>query len=384
MYQALYRKYRPSTFDEVVGQTVIVKTLKNAILHSKLTHAYLFTGPRGTGKTSIAKILAKTINCENLNGILPCNKCVSCTQINNKQTTDIIEIDAASNTGVDQIRELKSKINLVPATSKYKVYIIDEVHMLSDSAFNALLKTLEELFYFKEACERKTFENSDDIEYKTTMETFFKTIEECRKIGIEVDEVSFDIELLEAIFPVYFSISCAEATSNNANLTGIPFGSRIDGKNYEELMIKTRTEGFSELIKRRFIIGSFILQKENQEKLFRNAGRVRRMIVDKMHELFKEYDGLIMPASSGVAPFPDSTSDKLSDRYLILENHLAIGNFGGFPSITIPNGFVNGLPIAINITGEIKTDDVVLNIANKIEEQLGFKGIVAKESEEDV
>ena len=144
MYQALYRKYRPSTFDEVVGQTVIVKTLKNAILHSKLTHAYLFTGPRGTGKTSIAKILAKTINCENLNGILPCNKCVSCTQINNKQTTDIIEIDAASNTGVDQIRELKSKINLVPATSKYKVYIIDEVHMLSDSAFNALLKTLEE------------------------------------------------------------------------------------------------------------------------------------------------------------------------------------------------------------------------------------------------
>ena len=240
------------------------------------------------------------------------------------------------------------------------------------------------LFYFKEACERKTFENSDDIEYKTTMETFFKTIEECRKIGIEVDEVSFDIELLEAIFPVYFSISCAEATSNNANLTGIPFGSRIDGKNYEELMIKTRTEGFSELIKRRFIIGSFILQKENQEKLFRNAGRVRRMIVDKMHELFKEYDGLIMPASSGVAPFPDSTSDKLSDRYLILENHLAIGNFGGFPSITIPNGFVNGLPIAINITGEIKTDDVVLNIANKIEEQLGFKGIVAKESEEDV
>lgn len=144
MYQALYRKYRPSTFDDVVGQDIIIKTLKNAIQNNKLTHAYLFTGPRGTGKTSTAKILAKTINCQNLNNFEPCNKCESCIQINNKQTTDIIEIDAASNNGVDEIRELKSKVNLVPSNSKYKVYIIDEVHMLSTGAFNALLKTLEE------------------------------------------------------------------------------------------------------------------------------------------------------------------------------------------------------------------------------------------------
>ena len=144
MYQALYRKYRPSTFDDVYGQDIVTKILKNSIQKDKISHAYLFSGPRGTGKTSIAKIFAKTINCQNLNGFLPCDHCISCLQFNQKQDNDIIEIDAASNNGVDEIRELKSKCNLVPAVSKYKVYIIDEVHMLTTGAFNALLKTLEE------------------------------------------------------------------------------------------------------------------------------------------------------------------------------------------------------------------------------------------------
>ena len=141
-YKVLYRKYRPITFDEIVGQKFSVEMLKNAVSSDKISHAYIFTGPRGTGKTSTAKIFAKTINCENLKDGIPCGECNSCKNINNN--ADIIEIDAASNNGVDEIRELINNVKIAPSFSKYKVYIIDEVHMLSQSAFNALLLTLEE------------------------------------------------------------------------------------------------------------------------------------------------------------------------------------------------------------------------------------------------
>ena len=143
-YQTLYRKYRPKTFELVYGQDVIVKTLKNVIKNDKLSHAYLFTGPRGTGKTSSAKLFAKAINCLNNKDGDACNECENCKSFNNNSNPDTIEIDAASNNGVDEIREIKNKVSLVPSMSKYKVYIIDEVHMLSIGAFNALLKTLEE------------------------------------------------------------------------------------------------------------------------------------------------------------------------------------------------------------------------------------------------
>lgn len=141
-YLALYRKYRPIDFDSVYGQEEVVTVIHNAIVNNKISHAYLFSGPRGTGKTTIAKIIARLVNCEHLIDSKPCGKCYNCVNFNN--SNDVVEIDAASNNGVDEIRELRDKINLVPSNSKYKVYIIDEVHMLTNQAFNALLKTLEE------------------------------------------------------------------------------------------------------------------------------------------------------------------------------------------------------------------------------------------------
>lgn len=144
MYRALYRKYRPSTFIDVVGQEHITTTLQNAVSSGKTSHAYLFTGSRGTGKTSCAKILAKAVNCLNPQNGNPCNECEICKGIDDGSVLDIVEIDAASNNGVDNIRDLREEANFTPANAKYRVYIIDEVHMLSIGAFNSLLKTLEE------------------------------------------------------------------------------------------------------------------------------------------------------------------------------------------------------------------------------------------------
>ena len=143
-YMALYRKWRPRDFDEVRGQDAIVRTLRNQIIYRRIGHAYLFCGTRGTGKTSIAKLFAKAVNCQNPENGNPCNCCPSCRAINQASSMDVIEIDAASNNGVDNVREIREQVQYSPVSGKYKVYIIDEVHMLSPGAFNALLKTLEE------------------------------------------------------------------------------------------------------------------------------------------------------------------------------------------------------------------------------------------------
>ncbi|VNN35402.1 DNA polymerase III subunits gamma and tau [Streptococcus pneumoniae] len=144
MYQALYRKYRSQNFSQLVGQEVVAKTLKQAVEQEKISHAYLFSGPRGTGKTSVAKIFAKAMNCPNQVGGEPCNNCYICQAVTDGSLEDVIEMDAASNNGVDEIREIRDKSTYAPSLARYKVYIIDEVHMLSTGAFNALLKTLEE------------------------------------------------------------------------------------------------------------------------------------------------------------------------------------------------------------------------------------------------
>ena len=275
------------------------------------------------------------------------------------------------------VKDIAYVTDIIKGQDKYDMTTLKDDGKIYSNLLDNSIKG-KKLFYIKEICNLDNYKNTKDKVLLETLTKFQETLEICRRLGFTIEEVSFDKDLLNAIYPTYMTISCAEATSNNANLTGIQFGPRAEGNNIEEIITNARTQGFSELIKRRFILGSYILQKENQEKLFLNACRIRRLIVDKMNELFKEYDGLILPASGGIAPHFDESSDKLSDRYLLLENHLAIANFGGSPSITIPSGFINNMPIAINITGRVKEDDIVLNMANIIEKELGYKNQYAK------
>lgn len=237
----------------------------------------------------------------------------------------------------------------------------------------------KKLCYIKEICDIENYPNASE-ELKNHIENFYQNLEHIKKLGIEVEEVSVDKTLLNAVASTYVVISCAEATSNMSNLTGIIFGPRGEGKNYIEMMKDYRTKGFSPLIKRRFVIGSYVLQAQNKDRYFHNAQRVRRLLVDKWKELFKKYDGVILPVGSGPAKHLDGSLDMLNENTSVLEEHLQIGNFGGFPSITIPDGFVNGLPVGLNITGNCYDDANVLNIAYAIESSMDYKNQIAKEA----
>ncbi|MBE6158581.1 MAG: Asp-tRNA(Asn)/Glu-tRNA(Gln) amidotransferase subunit GatA [Firmicutes bacterium] len=230
----------------------------------------------------------------------------------------------------------------------------------------------KKLCYVKEICDIDNYPNASD-ELKAHLENFKNVINNLRDKGLEIDEVSVDKKLLNTVASVYNILSCAEATSNMSNLTGIIFGPAGAGESVTDQMKDHRTKGFSPLIKRRFIIGSYVLQRENQERYFKNAQRVRRLIVEAWKELFKKYDAVILPVGSGPAKKFESDKDVISAETTILEEHLQIGNFGGFPSITIPDGFVNELPVGLNITGKNYDDANVLNIAYFIESTMNYK-----------
>ena len=245
--------------------------------------------------------------------------------------------------------------------------------------YDNLTKNIKDkkLCYIKEICDIENFKNADD-ELKNHLSNFYKTIDLCKKLGIEVEEVSIDQKLLNASNSVYNVISSAEATSNMSNLTGIIFGPRSEGKTYEELMKDYRTKNFSSLIKRRFVIGSYVLQSQNKDRYFHNAQRVRRLLVDNWKKLFEKYDAVILPVGIGPAKrFDDNRKLDVTTR--VLDEHLNIGDFGGFPSITIPNGFVNDLPVGVNLTGNCYDDQNLLNIAYALESAMEYKNQTVKE-----
>ncbi len=230
------------------------------------------------------------------------------------------------------------------------------------------------LCYIKEIVDVNNYDNPDE-ELVKHLENYNSVIDKCRELGFLVEEVSVNKKLLDALSSVYTVISYAEATSNLSNLTGISFGPRGQGDNIFDLMKDYRTKGFSSMIKRRFVIGSYVLQNENQEKYFVNAQRVRRLLVNTWKDLYKTYDGVILPVGTGSAPFID---EKLNNRCSaeLLEEHLQIANFGGFPSITIPCGFINDMPVGVNITSDCYHDELLLQMAYGIESTMSYKNQV--------
>lgn len=217
----------------------------------------------------------------------------------------------------------------------------------------------------------------ESIESLTVKNAFIESIEILKNAGASVEYIDFDQKLLDAILPTYLIISCAEATSNNANLDGIKFGPRDnDLTSYQDVMINSRTKGFSEMIKRRFIIGAYSLYKDNQNELFIKAQKSRRAIVDKINELLNTYDAIYLPCVSN--PRKPFDNNEQSMNNVVIENHMAIGNFAGLPSISLPIGLDNKFPFGANLTGRAFDEDNLLNIAYALESGLPYKAITAE------
>ncbi len=221
---------------------------------------------------------------------------------------------------------------------------------------------------------------SDEIRNEEIKSNFEMVVQKFKELGATVENVSIPRELLRTLLPTYTIIANSEATSNHSCLDGIKYGHRAEGESTDEIMINSRTEGFGAHIKRRFILGNLALATENQEKMFKQAQRVRRLIVNELNKIYEKYDVILTPNGGGIAPKLDETDDnRLTDEYMILENHLCLANFAGTPSLSLPTGFVEHMPIAVNIMGRIFEEQTVLNVAYALENALEFKNQYSRE-----
>lgn len=219
----------------------------------------------------------------------------------------------------------------------------------------------------------------DEVKNPDMLAAMQKALDVFRAKGAVVDEVEMDQQLLLAALPVYTIIANSEATSNHSCLDGIKYGLRVAGETADEVMINSRTAGFSDYIKRRFVLGNLALATENQERMFRKAQRVRRLIVDELNRIYENYDLIVTPVSGNTAtPLEEATSNRLSNEYVILENNMVLGNFAGTPSLSLPLGFTDGMPFNIHLMGRIFEEQTVLNAGYALEAELGLKNQCAK------
>jgi aspartyl-tRNA(Asn)/glutamyl-tRNA(Gln) amidotransferase subunit A len=234
----------------------------------------------------------------------------------------------------------------------------------------------DDISHLKIAVLKNVVDELNDSRMKDNFDTVIQTLKE---LGAIVEDVTMPVDLLKAVLPTYIIIANSEATSNHACLDGIKYGHQLPGKTAEEVVIHSRTDGFSSQIKRRFILGNLALATNNQEKMFRKAQKVRRLIVEQLNNIYQNYDIILTPNCGGIAPRVDEVINNQSQNdNSIIENHLILANFAGTPSLSLPCGFIDNMPIAINLTGRLFEEQTVLNVAYALENQLGYKNQFSK------